>query len=70
VVDQVVLAGRADERRELGDLGEGEERVVVAEKRLPLLAVLAPARRPKRDEVAFGERELDRDDVAGHGGSL
>ena len=67
VVDEVVLVGGAHERGELGDLGEGEQRVLVAEERLPLLAVLAPPRGPQRDEVALGERELDRDDVAGHG---
>ena len=67
MVGQVVLVGGADERGELGDLGEGEQRVVVAEEGLPLLAVLPPARGPQRDEVARGERELDRDDVTGHG---
>jgi hypothetical protein len=70
VVDEVVLGGRADERGELGDLREGEQRVVVAEEGLPFLAVLTPPGGPQRDEVARREGELDRDDVAGHGESL
>ena len=60
VVGQVVLGLGADERGELGHGREREERVVVAEERLPLLAVLAPSRCPQRDEVALGEGELDR----------
>ncbi len=67
VVLQVVPLCGADERRELRDLVEGEEVVVVAEERLPFLAVLPPPRGPQRDEVALGQRELDGDDVAGHG---
>ncbi len=70
VVDQVVFGGGAHERGELGDLGEREERVVVTEEGLPFLAVLTPLRRPQRDEIAFGERKLDGDDVAGHGRSV
>jgi hypothetical protein len=68
VVGQVVLGRGPHERGELGDLGEREQRVVVAEEGLPVLAVLPPARSPQRDEVTRGERELDRDDVTGHGG--
>ena len=66
MVDEVVLGRGAHERRELCHLGEGEQRVVVAEEGLPLLAVLPPFRRPQRDEVSFGEGEQDRDYVAGH----
>ena len=70
MVAEVVRVVGADERGELSHLREGEERVVVAEEGFPLLAVFAPPRRPQRDEIALGERELDGDDVAGHGGSL
>ena len=67
VVAEVVRVVGADERGQLGHLREGEQGVVVAEEGLPVLAVLPPPRRPERDEVALGERELDGDDVAGHG---
>ncbi len=71
VVDEVVLGAvgvaRADPRGQVGGVGEGEHVVVVAEEGLPLLAVLAPARRPEGDQVPVGEREGDGDDVLGHG---
>ena len=66
VVAEVVRVVGTDERGQLGHLREGEERVVVAEEGLPVLAVLPPPRRPERDEVALGEGELNGDDVAGH----
>ena len=66
VVDEVVPLGGPHEGGELCDVREREEVVVVAEERLPLLAVLAPLRGPQRDEVTRGQGQPDRDDVTCH----
>ena len=67
MVDEVVLPGGAHEGDQCRDISEGEQILVVAEERFPLLAVLTPARRPQRHHVTGGHRQLDRHNVSSHG---
>ena len=71
VIVEVVAGAAADERDHLGDRGEAEKRVVVAEEGFPLVVTVAPPGRPQRNEVSVGQAEFDGDDVAGcHGVSV
>jgi hypothetical protein len=67
VVGEVVVLVGPDERDQVGDGLERVQILVLAEERLPFVALIAPAWSPQRVQIALGQREPDRHDVSSHG---
>src|SRR3954469_7542097 len=67
MVGKVVVGVGLHECDQVGDGLEGIQILILAQERLPFVALVSPAWSPQCVQVALGQREPDRHDVSSHG---